>query len=136
MKQAPIPDVVMHVTPRLISNDCATWALSVLTGRGYPEVKGQAAKVDKGAGKDGLSWAQLKRMATRMGLTLLFRKTVNLDEDTGILGVEFPDGVSHAVVLMQGPVIIDADNTVWQADAYIAAKQVQVDSILVLKEAK
>ena len=134
MKPQPIPDVVVHVTPRLVSNDCATWALKLLTGRSYPEVRAEAERVDKAAGEQGLWWHQVKRMAKRLGVKLRSKRPVNIDEDAGLLSVRFPDGSYHAVVLMQGPVILDADNTVWYADDYIAAKKVKATSILIIEQ--
>lgn len=133
-KAVAIPDVVVHVTPRLVSNDCATWALKLLTGRSYPEVRAEAERVDKVAGEQGLWWHQVKRMAKRLGVTLRSKRPVNIDEDAGLLSVRFPDGSYHAVVLMQGPVILDADNTVWYADDYLAAKKVKPTSILRIVE--
>ena len=133
-RSAAIPDVVVHVTPRLVSNDCATWALKLLTGRTYPEVREQAKRFDSAAGEQGLNWKTVKRMAKALGVVLRSKRPVNIDEDAGILSVRFPDGTYHAVVLMQGPVILDADNTVWYADDYIAAKQVKPTSILRIEE--
>lgn len=129
-KAAAIPDVVVHVTPRLVSNDCATWALKILTGRSYPEIRAQAEKVDKKAGEQGLWWHQVKRMAKALGVKLAAKRPVNIDEDAGLLSVKFKNGEYHAVILMQGPVILDADNTVWYADDYLAAKGCKPTSIL------
>jgi hypothetical protein len=106
----------------------------MLTGRSYPEVRAEAERVDKVAGEQGLWWHQVKRMAKRLGVKLRSKRPVNIDEDAGLLSVRFPDGSYHAVVLMQGPVILDADNTVWYADDYIAAKQVKATSILIIEQ--
>jgi len=36
--------------------------------------------------------------------------------------------------LMQGPIILDSDGTVWQAEDYITANEVTLGTILVMKE--
>lgn len=131
---APIPDVVMSVPPRLKSNDCSTWALATLTGRPYADCLQAAAKEDARAGESGLWWSQVIRMAKRLGVTLRCKRRAALHEDTGILCVTFADGTPHSVVLKQGPIILDADGTVWTAEDYLAAKGVTYSSILVIQE--
>lgn len=130
----PLADSVVHVPPRLRSNDCATWALSVVTGKPYAEVLAAVEKVDHRAGEQGLYWTQVRRIAKRLGVTLRTKRTAVLEEDAGILSVRFPDGTFHAVVLLQGPVILDADGTVWNADDYLATKGVTKGSVLVVAE--
>jgi hypothetical protein len=133
----PIPDVMMHITPRVRSNDCAIWSLKTLTGRAYADVLDAVKREDKHKGNEGLFWPQVIKAAKRLGIKLTEKKKVDLHEDTGILGVTFnEDGESHAVVLMQGPIILDSDGTVWQAEDYIAANDVNVGTILVLHEKK
>jgi len=130
----PIPDVMMHLTPRVKSNDCAIWSLKTLTGRPYADVMDAVKREDKKKGNEGLFWTQVIKAAKRLGIKLAEKKT-DLNEDTGILAVTFKeDDENHAVVLMQGPIILDSDGTVWQAEDYITANEVTLGTILVMKE--
>jgi hypothetical protein len=135
-KSNPIPDVVIHMTPRLRSNDCAIWALHTLLHIPYDQVQLMVAKVDKKAGGQGLTWTQVKNVAKKLGTSLTMHRKYELDEDTGILGVTFIEDkppVYHAVVLSGGKVF-DVDGTVWDADDYRVAKAAEFGTLLTIQE--
>lgn len=135
-RQLPM-DTVVAVTPRLQSNDCATWAIKTVTGRPYAEVQEQVVKRDpKFKGSEGLDWDDMIAVAKRLGVKLEHRERVDLDSDSGIVGVTFKDPKEppHAVVLLQGPVIINTDGTVWHAEDYFTAHDARPDEILVVKD--
>lgn len=115
----PMPDVVMRVTPRLRSNDCAVWSLATLSGRDYADVLDAITKEDpKHKGSNGLYFSQVIRAAKRLGLRLYRKRRYSLTDDTGILGVTLASGISHACILKQGQVI-DVDGTVWEVESYL-----------------
>lgn len=130
-------DTVVAVTPRLQSNDCAAWAIKTVTGRAYGEVQQEVVKRDpKFKGSEGLDWDDMIAIAKRLGVKLEHREHVDLETDNGIVGVKFkdPKEPAHAVVLMQGPVIINTDGTVWHAEDYFTAHNARPDEILVVKD--
>lgn len=130
--QRPDPEMVVRVLPtRPRENDCAIWSLSVLTGIAYEDVLLAAAKVDTRAGANGLWFGQLVRIARLLGVTLRRKRRADLETDTGILSLYLDGRYGHAAVLKQGQ-IIDVDSTVWDAEAYLAAKQAIYDEILIL----
>ena len=135
-KHVPIPEVVMAVTPRLQSNDCATWAIKTLTGRSYAEVQEAVNAVDpEFKGSQGLDWDNMIAVAKKLGVKLVLHQRVDLDTDAGIVGVTFPKtkDPDHVVVLMQGPVVINTDGTVWRADDYFAANGGKPQEMLVIE---
>lgn len=132
-KRVPMPETVIHVTPRLRSNDCATWALSVYLNLPYAEVLKEVEKVDrKEKGGKGLFQTQILTIAKALGFPLKIKtpKRVNLSEDVGMLNVTFPD-LAHIVVLKAGQ-IIDTDSTIWDAESFLEAKEATPGSLLYL----
>jgi len=131
----PIPDTVMHVTPRLQSNDCATWAIKTLTGRTYAEVQDAVNAVDpKFKGTEGLDWDDMIAVGKKLGVKLVWHGRVDLETDAGLVGVTFPrtKHPDHVVVLMQGPVVINTDGTIWRAEDYFAANGGKPQEMLVI----
>ena len=104
---------VIVATPQRHSGDCGVVALAQYLGLPYEQV----FALCPAAGRDGLTTRQLQVVARKCGVSLRERKVPDLDEVTGILGVEFPTH-GHWVVLDRGR-IIDGDE-VWDAETYLA----------------
>lgn len=94
--------------------DCAVAALATYLALPYEDVLRAAARVEPAYdGTSGLWVEQIKRTSSALGHPLKRRKTVDTDEDFGI--VEFSD---HVAVLWHG-LIFDPDGRVWEADDYL-----------------
>lgn len=105
------PVVLAH--PQRHVGDCGVVALAMYLGLPYEQVYRHCPR----AACEGLTTRQMQLVARKCGATLRERKGLDLDEDTGILGVEFPTH-GHWVYLDRGRVI-DGDE-VWDADTYCA----------------
>lgn len=133
----PVPDVAMQIAPFVLrKNDCAVWCLATFLSIPYEEIVAAAAMVDREAGLDGLYFGQMIRIAANLGVTLRRRDAINLEEDTGILGIVFRrDRLGHVVVLKRGQ-ILDMRGvgiSIWDADAWLHTKRAQTDGILVME---
>lgn len=110
--------------------DCAIVALAMYLGVSYEDVLREVALVDhRNKGRTGLWTRQIKQVAKRLGFDLRIKRTVDLDEDYGIL--LFSD---HVAVLRNG-LLLDNSGEVWDIHDYIAAQEsVYIEGILVLPE--
>ena len=131
------PAVTMQVAPfTLRANDCALWCLATFLSRPYEEIVAAAARIDRDAGFDGLYLGQMIRIAAGFNVTLKRRETINVDEDTGILGVVLPHYThGHVVILKRGQVIDMRGRgvSIWDADVWLASKRAKADGILVVE---
>lgn len=105
-------------------NDCAIAALAMFTGRPYAEVAEVAVGVAPRAFVRGMWCSEIQRAAKRLGITLKQARRFNLEEDSGVLCVDHPDG-AHAVVLFHGLIINSADGQVWEPEAYLIKEKAQ-----------
>ena len=111
--------LVTHIQLQREAADCGIAALSMLLGVSYEDVLRATTLTDRSHGRKGLWTRTLQRIAKRLGYTLLVRRTFDLEQDYGLL--RLPD---HAAILRNG-LVIDTDATVWDADEYLAVRQVK-----------
>lgn len=112
-------------------SDCAIAALAMLTGLPYEDVLMTAAR--HAPCESGMFLTQIQRVADEMGVALAIRKKgrYDLDEARGILHVS-RKGEYHVCVLDRGR-ILDTDNSVWDADTYLATKRYRAGALLVIE---
>ena len=109
--------------------DCAILALAFYLGEPYDDVLRVVARVDPDAGKEGLTTRQIKKVAAVMGHPLRTKKSVNFDDDYGI--VLWRD---HANVIRNG-LLFESNGTVWDpTDYFMAFPKAKAVSILIAKE--
>lgn len=104
---------VNRIESRRRSNDCAIWCLSVYLGIPYERVYAAVAQRIKTRGDDGLTTAQIKRVAQVLGVRLRVQGNPDLSDDYGILLLD-----DHVVVLRNG-LVFDTDATVWDVDVWL-----------------
>lgn len=85
--------------------------------------------------RDGLSGVQLQRIAARFARPLrrVHWRKVDLDEDAGILGINYRTGGSgHWVVLRRGTLIEPdpANLRIWDADIYLKRYRARLGMLL------
>lgn len=112
--------------------DCGVACLAMLTGVSYEEalIATQLPKVMT----TGMTTAQLRATAKRLGKTLTTKRAFDLEADTGILCVRSPKKwghVDHLVVLKDG-LAVDTDATIWDADVFLAAYDAETVCLFVL----
>ena len=138
MRRSANHEEVMQIAPFLArSGDCAVWCLATFLSKPYEEVVAAAAQLDPQGGLNGLYLTQMIAIAAGFGVTLKRRETINLDPDTGILGIQFPRYKhGHVVVLKRGQILDMRGRgiSVWDADVWVATKRAKVDGLLVIAE--
>lgn len=122
--------IVRIITSRR-ENDCAICALAMLLGRDYEDVLLAVDKVDKQAGKKGLWSTQIKKAAQLLGQPLKMKRKFDLETAAGILAVDHPKGLAHALLLREG-LVFDYDGLVWDVEDYLAEKGLTVSHLLVV----
>lgn len=111
--------------------DCALCALSMALNIPFEDVLAAAVKATNSGRVHhlGMTTAQIKRTAARLGQPVRLRRGVDLDEDEGVLIVGRGTD-QHATVLKAG-LIFDGDGTVWEHAMYLTEKKYRVLSLLV-----
>jgi hypothetical protein len=109
--------------------DCALIALAFYLGEPYDDVLRVVSHVDMDMGKEGLTTRQIKKVAEVMGHPLRLKRTVNFDDDYGI--VLWKD---HATVIRNG-LLFESNGTVWEpSDYFLAFPTATAVSILIARE--
>ena len=123
---------VVQIQVMRAPGDCAIAALSMLLGVSYEDVLGAAVTTTKSARvhHKGLFTRDIKRTAKRLGVVLTQNRTIDLENDEGVLVLEGVDGRRHAVLLKAG-LVFDGDGTVWEPETLFAHQQYQPTSLLV-----
>lgn len=80
----------------------------------------------------GMCLYELRTLAKKIGrpMTTVHHKKVDLDEDSGILGVNWTKGGGHWVVLRKGTIVDPAEAQTWEAEEYLAVNGGRVGSLL------
>jgi hypothetical protein len=84
------------------------------------------------AAREGLTARQLQAVAAKLGARLFLDMHADLNEATGIVGVDF--GRRHAghwVVLFRGALIDPAYSTIWEPDDYLSHYGATIDEFFV-----
>jgi hypothetical protein len=73
--------------------------------------------------RDGLTPRQLQSVATTLGARLLQKPDADLEEDDGIVGVEYTDGSQgHWLYVRRGTLFDPSDGTAWEPDDYLGVR--------------
>ena len=101
------PDIVRWAPRSRGHGDCAVAALEMALGITYENALQAALIVRPAVLGEGLNASQLKKAAKLLGFAFTLRRTFDLDEDTGILGIEQNgyDDAGHAVYLWEGRIL-------------------------------
>lgn len=126
---------VFRITNQRGKHDCGVATLATLLGRSYEDTLLAAGRLSPKVLKTGLYSSDLIRIAAEFGSTLVRRvQRIDLDEHTGILGLEYPSKRLHFVFLTNGLVFDpQEDNVAW--DAYTFVKREKVKVIDLMEEA-
>ena len=120
----------LQVVPQRHKTDCSVACLAMLLGVSYEKAL-LAVRVERVL-THGVMVRQVLAGAKRLGKPLTFRRTFDLESDTGILGIRsqvWP--MEHLVVLKDG-LIVDTDATIWEWDVFMSAYSAKAISLLTL----
>ena len=115
------------IVPQRTSMDCGVACLASLFCVSYEKAL-LASHVD--VLEKGMKTRQIQDAARRLGYTLRLKRTVDLENDVGLMAVRSTRWKhDHLVVLKEG-MVADTDATVWDVDVFLAAYEATVLSIL------
>jgi hypothetical protein len=126
---------VVQLQVQRAPGDCGICALSMLLGLPYEDVLGAAVKTTGGSRvhHNGMMTRDMRRTAKKLGIHLALRRSVDLEQDEGVLSLQSDEHGGHAVLLKAG-LIFDGDGTVWEPESYFASTGYRVLSLLVRTE--
>ncbi len=115
------PDPVLRIVASREDDDCAITAMAMISGCSYEDVLREVVVVDpRHRGKRGLQDRQIRKVMARLDCPVRFKKTVDFDEDYGLLRL-----LDHLCVLRSGLVI--EDDTIWDVDVWLKHKGYDLD---------
>lgn len=117
--------------------DCSIAAIATLAEQTYEDVFVEAASVEPAyRGRSGLFLPHINAICKRLGLTVKRKRTVQWDDDEGLLvvtwlkGSRHDAGTDHLVALSYGVIADSADGTVLPADEYLAREKAKPGAFL------
>lgn len=123
----------IKMIPQRHKTDCGVSTLAMICEVSYEEALLAINK--KGVIKDGVALRIVRNAARKLGRRLILKRAIDLDNDTGILGVRSPNwDFDHLVILKDGMIIDGQDQTVWDYDSYFEAHSARYTSLLMLKD--
>lgn len=119
MPKPLLPHAALRLIPKRGDNDCAIVTLASYLRRDPEEVLLAAGKVSPTVWQSGLHCPQMVRVCNRLGVKVRWRKTFDVENDSGVLWVSYRDLPNEHVVLLLDGRIYDADHdpiSVWEQD--------------------
>ena len=112
--------------------DCGVAAFAMLFHLPYEDAYALAIAHIGVKVRRGMCLYELRTLAKRIGrpLRTVHHRKVDLEEDSGILGVNWAKGGGHWVVLRKGTIVDPAQAQTWDADEYLALHEGRVGSLL------
>lgn len=131
--QMPVDPAFIRVCPQRHNNDCAVCCFVMLLGVSYEVALLAVGRVDPQVATNGLYFTQLKKAAAGLGMHLKSKRRYDVQNDCGILGVQFADKTEHAVILFRGTIIDPDGGVVWDdVESYVESTGASLRSLLVL----
>ena len=112
--------------------DCGVATLATLLGRTYEEVLVVAGRIAPTVLRKGLYSSDLVRIAAEFDVLLTRRvQKIDLEDHTGILGLEYSRKRFHAVFLTHG-LIFDPqeDYIAWDAETFVKREKARIYDLL------
>ena len=112
---------IFHTVRQRSTSDCAVACLASFLGRSYEEILIAAALQTPEILHRGMVNTDLISTARQFGVLLRIKlPSIDLEEDSGILGVRVKGAkCEHAVVLSNGLIYDPSTGNVWDAEMYL-----------------
>lgn len=121
----------LSIIPQRQDRDCGISSLAMLLRMPYEDIYVAVCQVDPKASKNGLGLNDLQAIAKLCGVTLIRRRSYDLDTDEGILSVRSAKHW-HYVVLCNGAIVDpDAGRIFFDADDYLTEHNARACTLLV-----
>ena len=124
-------------------SDCSIASMATVFRKDYEEVLIAAEKVAPKVWRDGLSIEDMQRVARRLKVPVRVRaaasQTIDLDEETGILWLQYNDDAHkhHVVSIFEGGWLADPEYSpvvIAEYDHYLRVHNAYVGGLLQVKE--
>lgn len=125
---------VVRLTPKHGLKDCVVAALSAYYDKPYEEVVAAAGRAYKNFHKIGLENKHVETVLRRLGVRGRWVRDFDLEEDSGVLAINYIVGTNeHVVLLLDGHIyeLEDSPVTRWDADAYLTVHGARAGLLLV-----
>lgn len=110
--------------------DCGIAALAMFLNTSYEAVLVVASRIAPRVLKKGLFGTQMQIIAQEFGRNVWIKSKVDLDSDSGVLFIRYPDDTEHAVYLTNGLVFEPTGGRVWEAETYVKSFRIKTKSLL------
>lgn len=128
----------MRLVPQRAKADCGVAALATFLEQSYEDVYLVVSAIEaKSRGKQGLNLAQVILAAKAFGVTLSRKARPVMDDDEGVLVVNWRGKKAresvfrgHLVVLGHGVIVDPADGLILPADEYLTRENARAGSLL------
>ena len=112
---------IFHTVRQRSTSDCAVACLASFLGRSYEEVLIAAALLTPEILYRGMETEDMIATASQFSVQLVLKlPPIDVDEDSGILGIRVRGQKDeHAVVLSNGLIYDPATGNVWDAEIYL-----------------
>ena len=124
---------LVSMIPQRHIGDCGVAALAMLLGVTYEDALLALGSEVPSVLRRGVWFTELQRAAARLGVTLVQKRTYDLELAEGILQIIYKPKVEHVVVLREG-LFFDTDFTVWKPDEFLKAKRAKAGALLVRED--
>jgi len=131
------PDAVQLVSKHG-RKDCVLAALASYLTAPYEAVVAAAGHVCPNFVRVGVENKDAVRIARRLKQRVRWTPSYDIDEDTGVLGINYHVGNNeHAVLLLEGRIVELEDNpiTSWEPSAYLQAHGARAGYLLIRSDA-
>ena len=132
----PAPPTIACV-PKHGLKDCYASSMAAYLGKPYEEVVAAAGKVYPYFWRTGLENKHVARIARRLGKRVRWVRDFDLEDDSGVLTINYNVGRNeHVVLLLEGRIVELEDQPVtsWEPAAYMAAHGAKPGLLLVEAE--
>ncbi len=129
----PAPAAIT-LTPKHGLKDCYVSAIAAYFGRPYEEVVAAAGKVYPFFWRTGLENEHVVKVVRKIGKRGRWVRDFDIDEDSGVLSINYHVGrEEHVVLLLEGRIVELEDKpiTSWEPSAYLAAHGARIGLLLV-----
>lgn len=117
----------MKIAYQRAIGDCGIASLATLIEQSYEDVFLATATVEtKRQGRNGIFLRQIQKVAERLGIRLVKKRQPNLEDDEGLLVVQWMKGsrheigTQHLVAVGHGVIVDPSDGLVLPPDEYLA----------------
>jgi hypothetical protein len=110
--------------------DCGIAALAMFLNTSYEAVLVVASRIVPTVLKRGLFGTEMQIIAQEFGRFTVVKTKFDLEDDSGVMFLRYPDETEHAVFLINGLVFEPTGGRVWEAETYLKSFRIKTTSLM------